>query len=113
MKFKDKLQLLRKEKHVTQQQLADHLSISRQAVSKWELGETTPSVDTLKELGALFDVSLDALLGDDELYVLGEDAKKFEEEIFLWFLNFLAKRVKHSFEVEDKLTEERPHRTIV
>ena len=53
---------LRKEKNLSQYQLADMIPISRQGVSKWERGVTTPDTKTLITLSELFDVSIDELL---------------------------------------------------
>ena len=63
MKPQDILRDLRQKNHLTQDQLAEKLFVTRQAVSRWEAGETTPNVETLKELSRLFDVSINTLLG--------------------------------------------------
>ena len=63
MNFSEKLIRLRKREGISQEELASYLEVSRQAVSRWETGETTPNPETLKQLSALFDVSLHALLG--------------------------------------------------
>ncbi|MFA5006702.1 MAG: helix-turn-helix transcriptional regulator [Candidatus Izemoplasmatales bacterium] len=60
-----KIQELRKKQNITQEQLADHLGVSRQSVSKWESGGAYPETDKLVRLGSLFHVSLDYLLRDD------------------------------------------------
>ena len=56
---------LRKERKISQEELADILCTSRQAVSKWERGESDPDIDRLKDLAAYFNVSIDYLLGYD------------------------------------------------
>ena len=56
---------LRKEKKASQEELADVLCTSRQAISKWERGESYPDIDRLKDLAAYFGVSIDYLLGYD------------------------------------------------
>lgn len=66
MKFNEKLMKLRKEKGMTQEELAFELGVSRQSVSKWELGECEPDISKLKEISKLFQVSIDFLLLDDE-----------------------------------------------
>ncbi len=63
MDFKDVIAKLRKEHSLSQDELAAKLFVTRQAVSRWENGDTTPNVDTLKSLSALFDVSINTLLG--------------------------------------------------
>ena len=60
---------LRKEKNLSQYQLADLVPISRQGVSKWERGVTTPDPQTLLKLGELFDVSIDELLKGERIPV--------------------------------------------
>ena len=63
METKDVLLELRKKNNLTQDELAEKLFVTRQAVSRWESGETTPNVETLKMLSKLFDVSINTLLG--------------------------------------------------
>jgi transcriptional regulator with XRE-family HTH domain len=67
MEFNEKLQQLRKEKDLTQEQLADELYVSRTAISKWESGRGYPSIDSLKAISKLFGVSVDDLLSGEEL----------------------------------------------
>lgn len=64
MDLAKKIESLRKQKGMSQEVLADKLQVSRQAVFKWECGESTPSISKLKELAVLFEVSLDYLLMD-------------------------------------------------
>ena len=63
MEFHEKLQALRKQRGLTQEELAERLFVTRQAVSRWENGETLPNTDTLRRLSALFGVSINTLLG--------------------------------------------------
>ncbi len=63
MEVKDVLFQLRKKNDLTQDELAEKLFVTRQAVSRWELGETTPNIETLKMLSKLYDVSINTLLG--------------------------------------------------
>lgn len=60
-KFKQQLLNLRKQKGVSQEFLADKLQVSRQTISKWELGETTPDLENLVRLSEFFEISLDEL----------------------------------------------------
>jgi transcriptional regulator with XRE-family HTH domain len=62
----NRLQKLRKEKGYSQEQLAEELGISRQAVSKWERAESSPDTDNLICLAKLYNVSLDYLLSTDD-----------------------------------------------
>ncbi len=63
METKDILLDLRTQKGLSQEALAEKVFVTRQAVSRWERGETVPSTDTLKLLSALFEVSINTLLG--------------------------------------------------
>ena len=63
MEMKDTLKNLREKTGLTQEQLAERLMVTRQAVSRWETGETQPNTDTLKLLSREFDVSINTLLG--------------------------------------------------
>ena len=62
MTFADNLVRLRREKGFSQEQLADLMDVSRQAVSKWEAGQTMPDLPKLVALADLFGTSLDALV---------------------------------------------------
>ena len=63
METKEILHHLRTEKGLSQDELAEKVFVTRQAVSRWENGETTPGLETLKRLSQLFDVSINTLLG--------------------------------------------------
>lgn len=63
MEIKEVLKNLRESHNLTQDQLAERVMVSRQAVSRWENGETQPNTDTLKLLSKEFDVSINTLLG--------------------------------------------------
>ena len=63
MNTKDILLQLRTTKGLSQEQLAEQVFVTRQAVSRWETGETTPNTETLKLLSKLYDVSINTLLG--------------------------------------------------
>lgn len=65
MSLPEKLLFLRKQNGLTQLELAEKLNVSRQAISRWEVGTAAPSTDNLKELSNLYDVSVDYLLGDN------------------------------------------------
>ena len=64
MKFNENLKYLRKEAKLTQEQLAEKLNVSRQAVTKWESGQSLPDIQNLKEMADMFGVTMDALVGD-------------------------------------------------
>ena len=63
MDTKDVLYNLRAKKGLSQDELAEKVFVTRQAVSRWETGETTPNVETLKLLSEFYDVSINTLLG--------------------------------------------------
>lgn len=63
MNSQNAIKTLREQKGLSQEQLADRVLVTRQAVSRWETGETQPSTDTLKLLSKEFDVSINTLLG--------------------------------------------------
>ena len=59
----NRLAELRKQKGLSQEELADKLQVSRQAISKWERGEASPDTDNLIELAKIYNISLDELVG--------------------------------------------------
>ena len=63
MEVKDVLFRLRTEKGISQEELAKELLVTRQAVSRWENGDTIPNTETLKLLSKFYDVSINTLLG--------------------------------------------------
>ena len=65
MNLAEKLVHLRKEKGLSQYDVASALHVSRQAISRWESGSSAPSTDNLKCLSVLYDVSVDFLLNED------------------------------------------------
>ena len=76
MEFNVKLQELRKQKSLTQEELAEKLYVSRTAISKWESGRGYPNIDSLKQISKLFGVTIDELLSGEELLCLAEEDKK-------------------------------------
>ena len=66
MEFNNKLYDLRKKKGFSQEELANRLNVSRQTVSKWEVGDSTPDMEKLVAMSDLFGVSLDELVLDKE-----------------------------------------------
>ena len=69
MEPKEILLKLRTKRGLSQEQLAEQLHVTRQAVSRWETGETVPNTETLKLLSRLFDVSINTLLGSPRTLV--------------------------------------------
>ena len=69
MIFSEKLQLIRKSKGLTQEELADKLDVYRQAVAKWESGQVYPDISNLIAISNLFNVTVDYLVRDQECAV--------------------------------------------
>ena len=94
---KDIILELRTKKGLSQEELAEKVFVTRQAVSRWENGETTPNTETLKLLSKLFDVSINTLLGSprqlicqccgmplDDSTISREKDNSFNEEYCKW-----------------------------
>ena len=106
MEFNEKLQELRKQKGMTQEELASCLYVSRTAISKWESGRGYPNIDSLKAIAKFFSVTVDELLSTNEvLSIAEEDGKRKEMRVrdlvyglldlcsaMLLFLPFFAER---------------------
>ena len=73
MNIGDKIKDLRKSRKMTQEQLAEYLLVSSQAVSKWETGASSPDIDMLPRLAVFFGVSIDELMDFNKM--------KIDEEI--------------------------------
>ena len=87
MELNEKIQELRKQRGLTQEELANALFVSRTAISKWESGRGYPSIDSLRALSAFFGVTIDALLSGDELLTVAEADRRqtktrFQDLIF-------------------------------
>lgn len=76
MEFNEKLQELRKNRGLTQEELAEALFVSRTAISKWESGRGYPSIDSLKEISKFFSVTIDDLLSGENLISIAEKENK-------------------------------------
>ena len=107
MEFNQKLQELRKQKGLTQEELAVSLYVSRTAISKWESGRGYPNIDSLKAIAKFFSLTVDSLLSAEEVLTIAEADNKRKEKRFrdllcglldisiamLLFLPFFAERV--------------------
>ena len=82
MEFNNKLYELRKQKGFSQEELANRLNVSRQTVSKWEVGESTPDMEKLVAISALFGVSLDELVLDKTPEQPGSSEHTVKSELY-------------------------------
>ena len=78
MEFNNKLYDLRKQKGFSQEELANRLNVSRQTVSKWEVGDSTPDLEKLVAISDLFEISLDELVLDKAPVSSEETSSKSE-----------------------------------
>lgn len=98
MNTKDVLKTIRVQKNLTQDEMAEKLSVTRQAVSRWENGDSTPNIETLKQISTAFDVSINTLLGsprklfcqccgmplEDDTTISREADNSFNEDYCKW-----------------------------
>lgn len=89
MNIGQRIQKIRQQRNITQEQLAKDLAISRQAVSKWESGKAIPDIENLMYISNLYNVSLDELIkGDDKVsqkIVADASAKRWHKLSILFF----------------------------
>lgn len=78
MEFHNKLYNLRKQKGLSQEELANRLNVSRQTISKWEVGDSTPEMEKLIAISDMFGISLDELVMDKVPDQMGETLSKSE-----------------------------------
>ena len=76
MEFCDKIKKIRTDNNLNQEQFAEKLYVSRTAVSKWESGKGYPSIDSLKYMSKLFNISIDDLLSSEEILDIAEQDKQ-------------------------------------
>ena len=82
MEFHEKLQKLRKQKGLTQEELAEVLYVSRAAISKWESGRGYPNIDSLKAMAKYFGITVDELLSGEQLLAVAEEDHKKKQAHF-------------------------------
>ena len=80
MNISEKIQILRRDKEWSQDELAEKLNVSRQSVSKWESGKALPDSEKILAMANLFDVSTDFLLKDEQEPVFVDDEKEQTKE---------------------------------
>lgn len=103
MNIGEKIRLLRENKKMSQELLGEKIGVSRQAVTKWELGESLPDVNNFIELSKIFNVSLDKLLKNDNCVT-----ELIEEKNIIKFnecIEFLVEAKKNTYAGEGKTNE--------
>ena len=83
MMFFEQVYRLRKESNLTQEDLAEKCEVSRQAVAKWESGESVPDIYKLIQIAKIFDISLDELVRGEKQQ---ENQKEIARKIYLKFI---------------------------
>lgn len=86
MEFNEKLQMMRKQKGLTQEELAEKLFVSRTAISKWESGRGYPNIDSLKAISKFFSVTIDELLSGEEILSIAEEDNQQREKCLVSLL---------------------------
>lgn len=81
MNIADKILLLRKREGISQEELANQLNTSRQAISKWETGQSTPDLDKIVALSKYFSVTTDYLLTDSIKMETTLNKNQYEDNI--------------------------------
>ncbi len=98
MNTKDVLKNIRIKNNLTQDEMAEKLSVTRQAVSRWETGDSMPNIETLKQISIAFDISINTLLGsprqlicqccgmplEDDSVISRETDNSFNEDYCKW-----------------------------
>jgi len=110
MKFNENLKYLRKQANLTQEQLAEKLNVSRQAVTKWESGEGLPDIENLKEIAYIFSVSTDSLIGDIECKRENKIKKKINDldwVIFAWAIMIIGNIIMPISTVIDEIYQDK------
>lgn len=82
MTFGEKLKKLRTENHLTQDELAEKLYVTRTAISKWETDKGYPNIESLKAIASFFSITIDELLASEEILVIAEKNQKQTEKVF-------------------------------
>lgn len=90
MKFEEKIKKLRTENNMTQDELAEKLFVTRTAVSKWETGQGFPSIESLKLISKMFDISIDSLISDEDIETTKMLDKKRSRKFYWAAIAFLV-----------------------
>lgn len=116
MSFGENLQFLRKKNHVTQEQLAERLEVSRQSISKWESDTTFPEMEKILQICDMFSCSMDALLRGNVQDECAEDTADYDRHmnqfsryiaagIFTVILGMSANQFLEALEVPEQIGE--------
>ena len=105
MTFKEKVVKLRKMKGLTQDEFASAVGVSRQAVYKWESGQSYPEVSKLLEMKVLFNISIDDLLDENYEVIVPEKKKKRVTKA-------VREKVESSLPVVEEIEKEAPAKEI-
>lgn len=112
MNFNDKLQTIRRDSNLSQEELAELIGVSRQAVAKWEAGHTYPDINNLIQLSDLFKVSLDRLIKSDSEGCTTKLTKSNNFD-YKMIIDFLCKAKKMTYagkgNEEEKSTRPKSH----
>lgn len=101
MTFSEKLKLFRTTKKLTQEELAEKLDVSRQAITKWESGDGIPDIDNLKQLSILFGVTIDELVKDDKIIKIN-GKYSYQEELEIDHTKHFDIKISKIFEMNFK-----------
>jgi len=109
MEFKDKLLIVRKDRKLSQEEMAERIGVSRQAVAKWEAGQAYPDIDNLITLSDLLKVSLDKLVKPDNDTCTAELLHR-TEDIETRVAEFIckAKKMTYAAHAEEEIVPSRP-----
>ena len=108
MNFKDNLKKIRKDNNLSQEELADKLGVSRQAVSKWESGAAYPEMDKVLQICKMFNLNIDDLLNKDIKEVADiKESKNIFNKYIDDFTSYITKTVDvfSSMKLKEKIEE--------
>lgn len=91
METKEVLKKIRTDHQLTQDEMARKLAVTRQAVSRWENGDAVPNIETLKQISAAFDVSVNTLLGSPRKLICQCCGMPLDED------SMISREADHSF----------------
>ena len=109
MEFHEKLQELRKQKGLTQEELAESLYVSRTAISKWESGRGYPNIDSLKAIAKFFSVTIDELLSGEEVLTIAEEDQKQKRNCLHIAVCFLSEERDEKDDCSTQIQQSKHH----